>query len=46
MKSLGSDAGHSSGRCRGCDPSALEQGAPPSLAPAPFSRESRGVVQG
>ena len=46
MKSLGSDAGHSSARCRGCDPSAMEQGAPPCLALAPFSQESRGVVWG
>ena len=46
MKSLGSDAGHSSGSCRGCDPSTMEQGAPPCLAPAPFSQEFRGVVRG
>ena len=46
MKSLGSDAGHSSGRYRGCDPSTMEQGAPPCLAPGPFSQESRGVVRG
>ena len=46
MKSLGSDAGHSSGSCRGCDPSTMEQEAPPCLAPAPFSQEFRGVVRG